>query len=53
MILLGGMFNSCQEENLGYDKNGDLFQPKIIDIFSDTSTPTLLKAILLLWYGTK
>lgn len=30
MILLGGMFNSCQEDNSVYNKVEDLFQPKFV-----------------------
>lgn len=46
MILLGGMFNSCQEENLGYDKNGDLFQPKFV-----LAAPLVKSnSIALVWY---
>lgn len=30
MILLGGMFNSCQDDNLEYNKVEDLFQPKFV-----------------------
>jgi hypothetical protein len=30
MILLGGMLNSCQEDNFGYNKVEDLFQPKFV-----------------------
>nr|WP_315202096.1 DUF5123 domain-containing protein [uncultured Flavobacterium sp.] len=30
IILLGGMLNSCQEDNFGYNKVEDLFQPKFV-----------------------
>jgi hypothetical protein len=30
MILLAGMFHSCQDDNLVYNKVGDLFQPKFV-----------------------
>jgi hypothetical protein len=46
MILLGGMFNSCQVDNLGYDKNGDLFQPKFV-----LAAPLVKSnSIALVWY---
>lgn len=53
MILLGGMLNSCQQDEFAYAKVGDLFQPKIMDIsLSDANTPTLVKgnSIALVWY---
>jgi hypothetical protein len=46
MILLGDMFNSCQVDNLGYDKNGDLFQPKFV-----LAAPLVKSnSIALVWY---
>jgi len=46
MILLGGMFNSCQDDTLGYEKVGDLFQPKFV------LTAPLVKSnsIAVVWY---
>lgn len=30
LVLLGGILNSCQEEEFKYNKNEDLFQPKFV-----------------------
>lgn len=46
MILLGGMFNSCQEDNLAYNKVEDLFQPKFV-----LAAPLVKSnSIALVWY---
>lgn len=46
MILLGGMFNSCQDDSLAYNEVGDLFQPKFV-----LAAPLVKSnSIALVWY---
>jgi len=46
MIMLGGMFNSCQEDSFSYDKVEDLFQPKFV-----LAAPLVKSnSIALVWY---
>lgn len=46
MILLGGMFNSCQDDSLAYNEIGDLFQPKFV-----LAAPLVKSnSIALVWY---
>jgi len=46
MILLGGMFNSCQQDEFAYAKVGDLFQPK----FVLTAPVVESNSIAVVWY---
>lgn len=46
MILLGGMLNSCQQDEFAYAKVGDLFQPKFV-----LSAPVVKSnSIAVVWY---
>lgn len=46
MILLGGMFNSCQDDSFAYNKVEDLFQPKFV-----LAAPLVKSnSIALVWY---
>jgi len=46
MILLGGILNSCQEENFSYNKVEDLFQPKFV-----LAAPVVKSnSIAVVWY---
>lgn len=46
MILLGGMLNSCQQDEFAYAKVGDLFQPK----FVLTAPVVKSNSIAVVWY---
>lgn len=46
MILLGGMLNSCQQDEFAYTKVGDLFQPK----FVLTAPKVVSNTVAIVWY---